>query len=120
MYNSAPVTRRRFEQLVEQVLKSLPEMFRNKLANIAILVEDSPREEQESRPFLLGLFHGVPRTEKSVFYNALPDRIILYQKNIEAVSTGEEDVRHQVRETLLHEIGHYFGLSERELRRISR
>ena len=114
------MTRRRFEQIVEQALQNLPEVFRSRLANIAILVEDLPREEPENRDLLLGLFHGVPRTEKSIFYHALPDRIILYQKNIEAISASDEDVRKQVRETLLHELGHYFGLSEEELRRISK
>jgi predicted Zn-dependent protease with MMP-like domain len=114
------VTRRRFEQLVEQTLQNLPEVFRKKLANVAIVVEDSPHEEAESREQLLGQFHGVPRTEKSIFYHALPDRIILYQKNIEAISACDEDVRREVRETLFHELGHYFGLSEEELRKLSK
>jgi predicted Zn-dependent protease with MMP-like domain len=108
--------RKRFEKLVEQSLDLLPEVFRSRLTNVAIIVEDRPPEEAEPGTLLLGLFHGVPRTEKSVFYAAPPDRIFLYQKNIEAVCSSDEEIRRQVRSTLLHELGHYFGLSEAELR----
>jgi predicted Zn-dependent protease with MMP-like domain len=108
--------RKRFEQLVEQSLDRLPEVFRSRLTNVAIIIEDLPPEEPERGSLLLGLFHGVPRTEKSVFYAAPPDQIYLYQKNIEAVCSSDEEIRCQVRATLLHELGHYFGLSERELR----
>jgi predicted Zn-dependent protease with MMP-like domain len=108
--------RKRFEKLVEQSLELLPEVFRSRLTNVAIIVEDTPPEEAEPGTLLLGLFHGVPRTEKSVFYAAPPDRIFLYQRNIEAVSSSDEEIRRQVRATLLHELGHYFGLSEEELR----
>jgi predicted Zn-dependent protease with MMP-like domain len=109
--------RRRFEELVEQALERLPPAFREKLTNVAIIVEDLPPREPEGG-LLLGLFHGIPQTEKSVFYSAPPDRIYLYQKNIEAVCRTEGEIRRQVRDTLLHEVGHYFGLNEQELRDI--
>jgi predicted Zn-dependent protease with MMP-like domain len=108
--------RRKFEALVAQALRGLPRAFREKLTNVAIIVEDSPPEEAQTRGLLLGLFHGVPRTEKSVFSSSPPDRIFLYQRNIEAVCADEAEVRRQIRATLLHEVGHYFGLSEDELR----
>jgi predicted Zn-dependent protease with MMP-like domain len=108
--------REKFEALVAQALHGLPEAFREKLTNVAIIVEDLPPKEAESEGLLLGLFHGIPRTEKSVFYSSPPDRIFLYQRNIEAVCTSEAEVRRQIRATLLHEVGHYFGLSEDELR----
>jgi predicted Zn-dependent protease with MMP-like domain len=108
--------RKRFEKLVEQSLDLLPEVFRSRLTNVAIIIEDAPPEEPDRGSLLLGLFHGVPRTEKSVFYAAPPDHIYLYQKNIEAVCLSDEEIRQQVRATLLHELGHYFGLSESELR----
>lgn len=108
--------RKRFEKLVEQSLALLPDVFRSRLTNVAIIVEDAPPQEPERGTLLLGLFHGVPRTEKSVFFAAPPDRIFLYQKNIEAVCASDEEIRRQVRATLLHELGHYFGLSEAELR----
>ena len=105
-----------FEKLVEQELERLPPIFRERLTNVAIIVEDTPPREPERDGLLLGLFHGIPRTEKSVFSSTPPDRIFLYQKNIEAVCSTEAEVRRQVRATLLHELGHYFGLSEEELR----
>jgi len=110
--------RNKFETLVEQALIDLPEAFRERLANVAIIVEDLPPAGRENQGLLLGLFHGVPRTEKSVFYCTPPDHIYLYQRNIEAISRSEADVRRQIRATLLHEVGHYFGLNEEELRGI--
>jgi len=106
----------RFEKLVAEELARLPRVFREKLTNLAIIVEDEPPREPERGGLLLGLFHGIPRTEKSVFSSSPPDHIFLYQKNIEAVCSSEQQIRRQVRETLLHEVGHYFGLSEQELR----
>ena len=110
--------REKFEVLVEQALDGLPPAFRERLTNVAIIVEDLPPPGIEKQGLLLGLFHGVPRTEKSVFYSTPPDHIYLYQRNIEAISRSEADVRRQIRDTLLHEVGHYFGLSEEELRGI--
>jgi predicted Zn-dependent protease with MMP-like domain len=108
--------RDKFEALVEQALDDLPPAFRERLTNVAIIVEDLPPAGIENQGILLGLFHGIPRTEKSVFYSSPPDHIFLYQKNIEAISRTEADVRRQIHATLLHEVGHYFGLSEAELR----
>jgi predicted Zn-dependent protease with MMP-like domain len=110
--------RSKFEALVEQALHALPKAFRERLTNIAIIVEDLPPKEVECQGLLLGMFHGIPRTEKSVFYSSPPDRIFLYQRNIEAICKSEEEVRRQIRATLLHEVGHYFGLREDELRRL--
>jgi predicted Zn-dependent protease with MMP-like domain len=110
--------RDKFEALAEQALTELPEVFRERLTNVVIVVEDVPPEGNHSHGLLLGLFHGIPRTEKSVFYSTPPDQIFLYQKNIEAISRSEADVRRQIRDTLLHEVGHYFGLNEDELRGI--
>jgi len=110
--------RKRFEKLVEQSLERLPAVYRSKLTNIAIIIEDAPARETEPGTLLLGLFHGIPRTEKSVFYATPPDQVFLYQKNIEAICSTDEEIRLQVRATLLHELGHYFGLSEEELRDI--
>ncbi len=108
--------RSKFEALVAQAVNGLPTTFREKLVNVAIIVEDLPPDQGENEGLLLGLFHGIPRTEKSVFLSYPPDRIFLYQRNIEAICAGEAEVRRQIRATLLHEVGHYFGLSEDELR----
>lgn len=109
------MTRERFEQLVEEALAHLPKRFRQLMENVAVLVEDRPPRRRRSGKLLLGIFEGVPRTQKSVFDATPPDRIVLYQKNIEAVCETEDEIRHEVRLTVLHEIGHYFGLSEEEL-----
>ena len=108
--------RERFEKLVEEALDRLPEYFRSKLANVAILIEDRAPRGRQHDGILLGLFHGVPLTQKSTFQMALPDRIIIYQKNIEAVCATDEEIRREIRATVLHELGHFFGLSEEELR----
>jgi predicted Zn-dependent protease with MMP-like domain len=110
--------RKRFDRLVEQALERLPEVFRQKLANVAIIVEDLPPRGVGRDGLLLGLFHGVPLTEKSTFYATPPDRVYLYQKNIEAVCSDDEEIRREIRDTLLHELGHYFGLNEDELKGI--
>jgi predicted Zn-dependent protease with MMP-like domain len=110
--------RKRFEELVAETLDRLPEYFRSKLTNVAILVEDRPPHGDTRRGLLLGLFHGIPLTEKSTFQMALPDRIIIYRKNVEAICSTDEEIRQEIRATLLHELGHYFGLSEEELRDI--
>jgi predicted Zn-dependent protease with MMP-like domain len=114
--------REHFVKVVEEALDSLPHKFRSRIRNVAILVEDcppnqpSPRSGQQ-RPLLLGLFHGVPATKKSVFdLPSGPDHIVLYQKNIEAICSSEAEVRDQIRLTVMHELGHYFGMSENQLR----
>ena len=119
------MTRQQFEQLVEEALHDVPRRFRNEMKNIAIVVEDEPSvetlEELEIEPpdSLFGLYQGTPLTERSWTHgNALPDRISLYRKPIEEASEDHEDVIVCIAETLIHEIGHYFGLSEEEIEQI--
>ena len=117
--------RARFKHLVAEALDSLPEEFRQRMENVAVLVEDVPREQRRlprprspaPRRLILGHYIGTPRTQRSVFaLPAGPDRIILYQRNIEAVCRDEAEIREQVRLTVIHEVGHYFGMSEGQLR----
>lgn len=111
-----------FVKVAEEVLDALPKEFRSRIENVAILVEDFPPSRSSRRPgkqrrLLLGIFHGVPATKKSVFDLAVgPAHIVLYQKNIEAVCSSEAEVRQQIRQTLMHELGHYFGMTEEQLR----
>jgi len=111
-----------FVKVVEEALDSLPREFRSRIRNVAILVEDFPPHQLPAQPgqprrLLLGIFNGVPRTKKSVFDLSMgPDHIVLYQKNIEAICTSEVEVRHQIRQTLIHELGHYFGMTEEQLK----
>jgi predicted Zn-dependent protease with MMP-like domain len=111
--------REHFVKVVEEALDSLPQEFRSRIRNVAVLVEDVPPSPQsgQQRRLLLGLFHGVPTTQKSIFdLPTGPDHIVLYQKNIEAVCSSEAEVREQIRLTVMHELGHYFGMDESQLK----
>lgn len=116
------MTREHFANVVQDALDSLPQEFRSRMSNIAVLVEDRPPRQPSPKPghpgrLTLGLFHGVPTTRKSVFdLPTGPDYIVLYQKNIEAVCTSEAEVREQIRLTVIHELGHYFGMTEDQLK----
>jgi len=114
--------REHFVKVVEEALDSLPQEFRSRIQNVAVLVEDVPPHQRspqagQQRRLLLGVFHGVPTTKKSIFnLPSGPDHIVLYQKNIEAVCSNETEVRKQIRLTVIHELGHYFGLDEEQLK----
>ena len=114
-----------FERLVAEALASIPRRFKKAMHNIAIVVEDEPSldilEEMEIEPpdTLLGLYQGIPLTERSATYgNALPDRVIIFQGPHEREAEDEDDLVVAIGETLIHEIGHYFGLSEEEIEEI--
>jgi predicted Zn-dependent protease with MMP-like domain len=113
--------RDRFVRLVEELLDSLPEQFRERIHNLAVLVEDHPPGDvaRSRSGLVLGIFQGVPATQKSVFdLSHGPNRVVLYQKNIEAVCSSDAEIRHEVRQTVLHELGHYFGLDEEQLKNV--
>ena len=115
----------KFEQLVAEAITLIPKRFRREMRNIAIVVEDEPSaellEEMEIEPpdSLYGLYQGTPLTERGwPWGNALPDRITIFQKPIEEDCEDEDEVRAMIGETLIHEVGHYFGLSEEEIEEI--
>ncbi len=114
--------RKRFEELVEEAVASLPRSFRKRIENVAVMVEERPPRRRSSRTStstLLGLYHGVPLKDRGSYYgNVPPDVIVIYQEPIERISASDEEIRDHVREVVLHEVGHYFGLSEKELREI--
>jgi predicted Zn-dependent protease with MMP-like domain len=119
------VKRQSFERLVQEALGTIPQRFRRAMKNVAIVVEDEPAldllEEMEIEPpdTLLGLYQGIPLTERRWDYgNALPDRILLFQGPLERASDDDEDLVVAIGETLIHEVGHYFGLSEEEIEEI--
>jgi predicted Zn-dependent protease with MMP-like domain len=119
------MTRSEFRGLVDEALESIPERFRAAMQNIAIVVEDEPTVDQlasvdiEPPDTLLGLYEGIPLTERHWSHgNTLPDKITLFQGPIEDSSENEDDVVVCIGETLIHEIGHYFGLSEEEIEAI--
>ena len=117
--------RERFEELVEEALAELPEQFRERIQNLAVVVEDKPSREVYERtggsPFslILGLYHGVPFKHRGPFYgNQPPDVITIYQKPIEQICSTEKEIKKKVREVVFHEIGHYFGFNDKELKEI--
>ncbi|MGE0404900.1 MAG: metallopeptidase family protein [Candidatus Korobacteraceae bacterium] len=125
----ATLSRQEFTRLVEEALDSMPRRFRERIENVAVLVEDEPPEQatrrirklpapRSARPrkLVLGRFIGVPTTERSFFgLPPGPAYVVLYQKNIEAVCSTKEEIREQVRLTVFHELGHYFGMDESQL-----
>jgi predicted Zn-dependent protease with MMP-like domain len=119
------MTRQQFLALVDEALASIPQRFRDAIANVAIVVEDEPTEEQlaevdvDPGDTLLGLYEGTPLTERQWAHgNTLPDKVTLFQGPIEDASDDEDDVIVAIGETLIHELGHYFGLSEEEIEAI--
>jgi len=116
------MTRSKFRELVEEALQSIPKQFRDAMRNIAVVIEDEPSAEAledvdvEPPDTLLGLYQGTPLPERQWAHgNTLPDKITLFQGPIEDSSEDDDDVVVAIGETLIHEIGHYFGLSEEEI-----
>jgi predicted Zn-dependent protease with MMP-like domain len=119
------MTRSEFERLVEEALREIPRRFRRAMQNVAVVVEDEPSPELLAEmglgpgDTLLGLYQGIPLPERSWGYgNALPDRISIYQGPIEDEYETDEDIRSCIAETVIHEFGHYFGMSEEQIEEI--
>jgi len=119
------LSRRRFEQLVAGALKGLPEEFRRRLDNVAVIVKDKPSAETLTRQglgtgeTLLGLYEGIPLTDRTSAYGlVLPDRLTIFQQPIEEMCRTEAEIKRQVQRTVIHEVGHFFGISDAELERL--
>jgi predicted Zn-dependent protease with MMP-like domain len=115
----------RFRALVDEAIRSLPRRFRDAMVNMAIVVDDEPTLDQlrqveiEPPDTLYGLYEGVPLPERQWAHgNVLPDKISLFRVPILEDSADEDDVVVGIGETLIHEVGHYFGLSEDEIQEI--
>jgi predicted Zn-dependent protease with MMP-like domain len=105
-----------FDRLVERALSRIPRRFRKRMDNVVLVVEREP-----PRPGLLGLYHGRPLTERSVGESfGLPDQITIYQGPHERAARSQEDLEQMVYETVWHEIAHYFGMDEGQVRRAER
>lgn len=101
----------RFEEMVGNALDGLPEEFGKLMRNVAVIVEHRP-----GPPGLLGLYEGIPLTSRTTNYaGVLPDRITIFQQAICAIVWSESEVEQQVRKTVVHEVGHYFGISDERL-----
>ena len=116
------LTRKEFEKLVVLALKDLPWFIKNRMENVDVVIENQVPLELLSEmglrsPFdLLGLYQGIPLDQRGFYYgNVLPDKITLFQDPIESTCKTKEEIEEEVREVVIHEVGHYFGLDEERL-----
>ena len=116
------VSKQRFSELVERALEGLPQPFADHLEEISVEIKDRPTRKQlrdlgmEEDELILGLYVGSPFTDRSVLHSGqLPDRIFIFQEDVELASDSEADLVEQVRVTVLHELGHHFGMDEDQL-----
>lgn len=117
------MTRENFRELVEEAIDTIPLKFARQVRNLAIVIEDEPSDdllaemEMDEDDTLLGLYQGTPLNERGWGYgNQLPDRVTLFQYAIEDdCHDDEEEIIIAIGETLIHELGHYFGMSEEEI-----
>jgi predicted Zn-dependent protease with MMP-like domain len=116
----------KFEKLVEEGVKAIPQRFLEKLDNVAIVVEDEPSPDQ-MRKFrigkgsaLFGLYEGIPRDKRANYSQVLPDKITIFKRPIEAFARSEEEIRKIVSDTVWHEIAHHFGMDEDMVREAER
>ncbi len=110
--------RARFERLVAQALDNLPPQFAQRLTNIAVIVEPRPSREvaKDLGADILGLYQGASELEQSPMAPyELPEVIVVYQENIEAVCRTDEEIIEEIRKTVIHEVGHHFGLSDDQM-----
>ena len=119
------LTHEAFADAVSEALDSLPDDFRPYMEDLVVDIEDSPDDQtladlnMKDRRSLLGLYRGVPLTNRSVGQMLrMPERIVLYQRNIERICRTRDEVVNQIRRTVLHEVGHHFGMGEAQLRRL--
>jgi predicted Zn-dependent protease with MMP-like domain len=119
--------REKFADLVDKAVNSLPKEFLDHLDNIDVLVADLPAVNQllkaslKPNQILLGLYEGIPQTRRSTNYGmVLPDKITIFQKNIEAKCRNEEEILAEIEHVVKHEIAHHFGISDERLREIGK
>ncbi len=116
------MTRSVFEELVAEALELLPDEFGKELDNVAVVVEDEPDAEalaaaglDPEEDDLFGLYQGIPLTERDSFYSALPDRIAIYRLPILRACRSRRQVIREVRDTVVHELGHHLGMEEEDM-----
>jgi predicted Zn-dependent protease with MMP-like domain len=121
------LTRKEFEEVVISALRGLPKSIKKKMKNVDVVVEDRASRDLlsemglRSPAELLGLYQGVPLDRRGFYYgNVLPDKITLFQTPIESMCRTKEDVEEKVKEVVIHEVGHYFGLDDERLRELER
>lgn len=112
------MTNDRFHELVAEALDGLPTWVQERMDNVEVLVEDDPPDDQ---PNLLGLYEGIPLTHRtSGYFGVLPDRITLFRSSIAAAARDERGLRRVIRDTVVHEVAHFFGISDDRLGELGR
>jgi len=107
----------KFKKLISEALTELPEQFKNKLQNVDIVIEENIPKNLARGNILLGLYRGIPLKKRSVWHSfTLPDKITIYKNNIERICRSDNEIKRKIAEVVYHEIGHHFGLSEKELK----
>jgi predicted Zn-dependent protease with MMP-like domain len=122
------MTREKFESIAENLLNKLPKIFGNSIDNVYISIEDLPSDEdikktRSDKRNLLGLYQGIPLKYRGPWYGTsptVPDKISLFQRNIEALCGSDAEIEFRIEEVLFHEIGHYLGMNEAEIRNAMR
>ena len=118
------MSRTEFERVFESALDELPEVFAKQLENVAIVVEDEPGPDdlaemelgaEENGDELFGLYVGVPLIDRGASYSGLPDRVLIYRGPILRACRSRREVVSEIKKTVIHEIGHHFGLDEDEM-----
>jgi len=109
--------------MVKEAIETIPPEMKERLENVAFLVQknpsDLPEDWEEEEQSLLGLYHGISLKDRGSSYgNVLPDRIVIYQRPLEKISSTFEELKENIRQTVIHEVGHYFGFDEDELREL--
>lgn len=112
----------KFEQLVNEGIKDIPQKFLDKLDNVGIVIENNPTSEQlkklkvRKNYFLFGLYEGIPKTKRWGYADVLPDKITIFKNPIEQSAQTEEEIKKLIKETVWHEIAHHFGMDEEEVK----
>ena len=121
------LTREEFEEAVVSALKKLPKFVKEKMENVDVVVEDRAPQDLlsemglHSPSELLGLYQGVPLDRRGFYYgNVLPDKITLFQIPMESICKTKEEIKEKIREVVIHEVGHYFGLNDERLEELER
>jgi predicted Zn-dependent protease with MMP-like domain len=104
-----------FEQLVVEALDALPADIAAAMSNVEVVIEDEPPPSWSGSGTLLGLYHGIPLTDRHHYTNAMPDKITIFRGPITRLARTPERVREQVRRTVIHEIAHHFGIDDDRL-----
>ena len=119
------LARKEFEELVVLALRKLPKLFKKKMKNVDVVVEDRASRDLlseiglQSPLELLGLYQGIPLDRRGFYYgNVLPDKITLFQIPIESICQTREEIEEKVKEVVMHEVGHYFGLDDDRLKEL--